>query len=349
MNRFNVFITVLVCAGLCVLFGALSRSTEDATGWNPSEMYTSTLTGGSSFTNAAYSGSSNSGVALPMPSASFSSRVGAHVSYNGYSASPASGVSSQLPSGGSSAVVGHMTSSAVYHSFGGGGNAAAGSSSMARRSSSMNASPISYNALSVGSISLPTAPRSSSANNAGYTPSLAQEANYAIASSNMQGGLFDYALQTTYGTASYEAVYGNSSSRRVNGAMRLPGTGGSDDEDGFGDDWLNWLGKNGSQYGSEGENGSWGFDIYQLEKAYLAWRAEWCRQSNLDKNLAPSFDDFLLWFWSNEGNHTYYWTDGSDRSTSLYWVPVGGILPLLLMALLYAIILFVKRNKTIQL
>ena len=120
MNRFNVLITVLVCAGLCVLFGALSRSTEDATGWNPSEMYTSKLSGGSSFTNAAYSGSSNSGVALPMPSASFSSRVGAHAPYT-YSASPAAGVS-QLPSGGSSAVVGHMTSSAEYHSFGGGGN-----------------------------------------------------------------------------------------------------------------------------------------------------------------------------------------------------------------------------------
>jgi hypothetical protein len=138
--------------------------------------------------------------------------------------------------------------------------------------------------------------------------------------------------------------------------MRLPGSGGSDDEDGFdedgfGDDWLNWLGKNGSQYGSEGENGSWGFDIYQLEKAYLAWRAAWCKQSNLDEKLAPSFDDFLNWFWSNEGNHIYGWTnsDGTSGSTNLYWVPVGGILPLLLMALLYAIILFVKRNKTIQL
>ena len=212
MNRFNVLITVLVCAGLCVLFGALSRSTEDATGWNPSEMYTSTLSGGSSFTNAAYSGSSNSGIALPIPSASFSSRVGAHAPYT-YSASPAAGVS-QLPSGGSSAVVGHMTSSAEYHSFGGGGNVAAGSSSMARRSSSMNASPISYNALSVGSINLPTAPRSSSASNGGYTPSLAQEANYAIASSNMQGGLFDYALQTTYGTASYEDYTSDASGRR---------------------------------------------------------------------------------------------------------------------------------------
>ena len=333
MNRFNVLITVLVCAGLCVLFGALSRSTEDATGWNPSEMYTSTLSGGSSFTNAAYSGSSNSGVALPMPSASFSSRVGAHVSYNGYSASPASGVSSQLPSGGSSAVVGHMTSSAEYHSFGGVGNAAAGGSSMARRSSSMNASPISYNALSVGSISLPTAPHSSSANNSGYTPSLAQEANYAIASSNMQGGLFDYALQTTYGTASYEDYAANYGGRQnVRGRQNA-----GEDMSSTYEDWLRWFDMVGWHFGTNVGSGNFTFDNAQAEAAYAAWAST--RSPELP---IPSYAEWLKWLMSKTTH------DGGNGKTYSF-VPVGNILPLLLMALLYLIILFVKRNKTAQL
>ena len=345
MNRFNVLITVLVCAGLCVLFGALSRSTEDATGWNPSEMYTSTLSGGSSFTNAAYSGSSNSGVALPMPSASFSSRVGAHAPYT-YSASPAAGVSSQLPSGGSSAVVGHMTSSAEYYSFGGGGNAAAGSSSMARRSSSMNASPISYNALSVGSISLPTAPRSSSASNGGYTPSLAQEANYAIASSNMQGDLFDYALQTTYGTASYEDGVTSASGRKnVRGRQNaMPGL-----DDGWWQ-WLDqWIKGNGSKYGQGtlGEDGYYSdgyhLDRNEMTEAYNDFINNYWNEGMGDP---PSFEDWWDWYYTymyaNGGKYTY-------NGHLYFWTPVGGILPLLFMALLYMIFLFVKRKKMAQL
>ena len=334
MNRFNVLITVLVCAGLCVLFGALSRSTEDATGWNPSEMYTSTLSGGSSFTNAAYSGSSNSGVALPMPSASFSSRVGAHAPYT-YSASPAAGVS-QLPSGGSSAVVGHMTSSAEYHSFGGGGNAAAGSSSMSRRSSSMNASPISYNALSVGSVSLPTAPRSSSANNAGYTPSLAQEANYAIASSNMQGDLFDYTLQAAYGTASYEDYASNYGGRQNVRGRRNAGPYTPTVEE----SWLIWLSQH-TNFGNEGEDG-WYFDKYELYEAWEAYCAAW----NETMGKCPTWDEWLTWFMGNDGSHT--WVNG-DSAYNAYFVPLGNILPLLLMALAYMIILFIKRNKTAKL
>ena len=354
MNRFNVLITVLVCAGLCVLFGALSRSTEDATGWNPSEMYTSTLSGGSSFTNAAYSGSSNSGVALPMPSASFSSRVGAHAPYT-YSASPAAGNSlSQLPSGGSSAVVGHMTSSAEYHSFGGGGNAAAGGSSMSRRSSSMNASPISYNALSVGSISLPTAPRSSSASNGGYTPSLAQEANYAIASSNMQGGLFDYALQTAYGTASYEDYTSNASrSRNIRGKQNAaPSMGGEDNgEPWFSSMWWHWLdwqyNEDGYGYSDEGvfgtfKDGVWYFSHQDAYAAYDAWCAYMVSKGMADYEDLPSLPEWMEWFMQSKG-YAYSGTYGTYE-----FVPIGNILPLVLMALMYMIVLLVKRNKTAQ-
>jgi hypothetical protein len=162
----------------------------------------------------------------------------------------------------------------------------------------------------------------------------------------MQGGLFDYALQTTYGTASYEDWYGSSASRMVSGQKRLPGSGGSD---GSGDDspfgWLAWLAKHASSYGTYGDN-SYGFDVYQLRSAYEAWLLEWMAETGLTEDKAPSFDDFLNWFY--EKNFTYNWNDGNgNNSTSLHWVPVGSILPLLIMALMYVVYLVVRRRKSL--
>ena len=48
-----------------------------------------------------------------------------------------------------------------------------------------------------------------------------------------------------------------------------------------------------------------------------------------------------------EGNG-FDWSDG-EKNWTYQFVPVGNILPLVLMAILYMIILFVKRNKTAQL
>ena len=91
----------------------------------------------------------------------------------------------------------------------------------------------------------------------------------------------------------------------------------------------------------------------QLKQKQREKIAEWMYQAykkqvkeGLSEDDAPSFDDFLTWFWSNEGNHTYTWVDqyGNDQTTSLYWVPVGEIWPLLVIALLYALFLAIKSG-----
>jgi hypothetical protein len=240
-----------------------------------------------------------------------------------------------------------MTSSAEYHSFGGGGNVATGSSSMSRRSSSMNASPISYNALSVGSISLPSAPRSSSANNAGYTPSLAQEANYAIASSNMQGGLFDYALQTTYGTASYEDYYASSINRVNNRFNAPPGTSGEEDDDEGNtyESWLKWLYQYRNNFGDSGGDNILNYDNEEAYKAFCIWYfLTYGIEYDPTNTLTPpefTYEQWLKWFTSNGGSHQYGdWT--------FNFTPVGNVLPLLIMALAYVGYLYFRSRKTAQ-
>jgi hypothetical protein len=69
----------------------------------------------------------------------------------------------------------------------------------------------------------------------------------------------------------------------------------------------------------------------------------------------PSFWAFFDWFYNNAqangGSLNLGWigTDGENQSFTVNWVPVGNVLPLLLMVLVYAIILFVKRKKAAQL
>ena len=165
--------------------------------------------------------------------------------------------------------------------------------------------------------------------------------------------MFGYELKTTFGTASYDDMYGTASNRRINGAMRLPGSGGSGADNGFADTWLAWLAKNASSFTGSDSDG-YGLDYYELERAYRAWLAEWMAETGLTEEHAPSFWNFFDWFWGSlngDGKLDFTWRDsnGNDQTVNMYWVPVGSFLPLLLMALMYVIILFVKRNKIAQL
>ena len=55
-----------------------------------------------------------------------------------------------------------------------------------------------------------------------------------------------------------------------------------------------------------------------------------------------TWEQFEKWLWSKGGAHT-------TNDHTYNYIPVGDLLPLILMALIYVIILFVKRNKTAQL
>ena len=379
MKNVNVLLAVVLCAGLCVLFGLFNRSADESLGWSPNDMYMQSIlsSDGSSFTSANLSGGnvSNDGVAVSMRNGSFSLRTRTrHASSpsslvaNGAPAksadfwgalSPNSPIANGVP--GKSAdfwgafspnsLIGHMTSSAEFHSFGGGSNMAMGSYTSSSNTLIASSPAIgSYSPSPSSPIALsPNTLITSSPNNLiAYSPSNGEiqvAAEQALMSaSSSASGLFG-GMMTSYGTASYEDVYGSSSNRRVKGSMRLPGSGGSGLDDGFSDTWLAWLGRNAGAYGSYNGEGGYGFDVYQLRSAYDAWLAAWLGETGLTEDKAPKFEDFLNWFY--EGNFTYSWTDsnGNDQSTSLYWVPIGSALPLVIFVLLYVLFIAVRRRK----
>jgi hypothetical protein len=144
-------------------------------------------------------------------------------------------------------------------------------------------------------------------------------------------------MMTSYGSATYDqTIYGSYGSApsgirgRQNAGPYTPTVEES---------WLIWLSQH--NFGTSGEGG-WYYNESQLRAAWEAYCAAW----NETMGKCPTWDEWLAWFMGNDGSHT--WGSG-EGAYNAYFVPVGNILPLILMALLYMIILFVKRNKTAQL
>ena len=358
MKNVNVLLAVVLCAGLCVLFGLFNRSADESLGWSPNEMYMQSISSGegASFTSANLSGSnvSNDGVAVSMRNGSFSLRTRARHASMPVAAPQASGLSlsGSTSTSSSGSLIGHMTSSAEYHSFGGGHSSNMGSAMTGMTNSGNVAASFAYSSPSYGVASSGLSSYSPITLSSGTDGTQVMSAEQAlISASSSASGLFGSAMQNAYGTATYgETTYGSygSTPSGVRGRFGLPGSGGADNDGDGNDDspfgWLAWLAKY-MRGNSETTNDSYGLDYYQLQAAYAAWLTEWKASTGLTEDEAPSFNDFLNWFYENE--FTYHWSSGSDDTTSLHWVPVGNVLPLLFMALMYVAYLVVRRRKSL--
>ena len=342
-NSFSIFIVVLFCAVLCVGLGFLNRDSSDSLGWNPNELYSNPVlsSGSSAFTNATISGEdvNNVGVAVSMRGGRVTSSPFHHSSSAMYpSASspyaPAGASYGQLSVATGSSPIAHMTSSAEYRSFGGGGNGGAFGSSSSRHYASAPSSatlsitaPISYNGSSVfdhSSKSYGTSDVSNIQSSVMDNPVVASSSIYGPSSS-----VTDYI--NTYGTASY----GSNGRSNIRGRQNLgPGNGPSVE-----DTWLIWLSQHTDYFGNQGEDG-WYFDKYALYEAWEAYCAAW----NETMGKCPTWDEWLAWFMGNDGSHT--WGSGED-AFSAHFVPVGSILPLLVLALLYIVVLSLRYRKSL--
>jgi hypothetical protein len=234
----------------------------------------------------------------------------------------------------------YATSSAEFRSFGGGGNAGG----------------VSMSGGSVKSSGSSVAPASS------LSVSMSSTSIYAFAGQNQSVNIpivsGDAAIAAMTSASSYTTAYSGigrttgGGVRGLGGRQNVGSMGGGSTSAGSAieNSWLAWMANYG--IGMDGvtpnEDGSYGFDYYQLQNAYNEWVA-WWKTWNMGSDC-PSFDDFLTWFWKNDGKHSWTGDPTNENSTIfMHWVPVGDILPLLLMAMLYALIFFVRRNKTIQL
>ena len=327
MNRnLNVFWGLVLCVGMIGGLIVLSQRGESGSkNGNPNEFYNSSSA--RTYSHVSSSAAVADGVGVPMSSTSAMRRGSSFVYAPAYTA-PNSLIASSPNGAIASSPITYTSSSAMTKSFGSGMGAGVSMSGGAVRSAGGSVSMSTG-----GSISSPISLPSREGTGVGI--------NNLIASSPV--AITDPAAAA----ASYEGI-GNTTGgpRGIRGRLRLPGSGGSGSDDGFADDWLVWMAKNAGSYVTSGEDG-YGFDIYKLRTVYDAWLSGWMLQSGLSEDDAPSFDDFLTWFWSNEGNHTYTWVDqyGNDQTTSLYWVPMGDIWPLLLIALLYALFMVINSKR----
>ena len=328
----NLFIALILCAVIGGALYFLARPSQESLGWNPDEMYgdlSRSAYDGSAFTNATFSGSSNvGGVALSMQGGSLSSRTRAKSSrpitiQYPIANSPSPIANTQYPIANGPSPIAYMTSGAEYRSFGGGGNGNMGAAGTFRANTQ---SPITNSQLPISNLSSPIAYNPSPISNIQLPivnhPSPIANSQLPIA--NNPSNMFGYELKNTFGTASYETYSMLPTRNNVRGKQNL--------SSGFGGTWLNWL----DDYFGGDKNLNW----WDAWNAYNAMIATW-NESKM--GIPPTWDQFLEWL--EEGGDSGY-TKGEN--TYIY-VPVGNILPLLLMALIYMMILFVKRNKTAQL
>ena len=355
----NVFIAVLLVAVLCGGVIWLQTADEEKLGWNIHDSYgdTPSYSGGAAYTNATFAGpSAGEGGVMPLSSSS-ALRARTSYSYAGaysgassspiaYSQSPiANSLTTSAPSGAGL----YTTSSKTFNSYGGGGNG--GAMSYSQSSISNSQSPIANSQSPIANLQSPiaysTARRGEMSGGAGVNPAMmaaenpmvamASAANAANAGMNTSfyGGIYATADYSSADYGQYSGMFGGSSRMGIRGRQNLGNVE---------DTWLNWLALNGDTYGKFDEGTkTWYLDINALRSAWEDFCATW----NEGMGKKPTWDEWLAWFMGSEGN-PYEWSDGSNSSFYTY-LPVGNILPLLLFALVYVVILFLKRNKMIQL
>ena len=62
---------------------------------------------------------------------------------------------------------------------------------------------------------------------------------------------------------------------------------------------------------------------------------------NSGMGVPPSFDEWLDWYQSAMGENGYYYAYSESR---YYWVPLGDILPLILLALLHLVVMYFRTK-----
>ena len=350
------------------MYGDLSRAAYD----------------GSAFTNATFSGSSNGGgVALSMQGGSLSSRTRVSssrpITHHQYpiANSPLPISNNQYPIANGPSPIAYMTSDAEYRSFGGGGNGNMGAAGTFRTNSqspisnsqlpiSNIQSPIAYNQSPISNIQLPIANHPSPIANIQspiaynqYPISNSQLpianhpspiANSQLPIANNSSTMFGYELKTIFGTASYDmmsyyATNGNRINNRFNAPPGMSGEEGDDDGNSY-ESWLQWMYKYGNLYGKEDddEDNAWVFGDDESMKAFLAWYlATYNEPYDESGAVTPkvTYEQWVSWFKTNGSSHYY-------NGNAYYYIPVGNILPLLMLALVYVVCVRMRRRKAIQ-
>ena len=361
----NVFIAVLLVAVLCGGVIWLQTADEEKLGWNIHDSYgdTPSYSGGAAYTNATFAGpSAGEGGVMPLSSSS-ALRARTSYSYAGayggassspiaYSQSPiansltASSPLSSAPAGGGL----YTTSSKTFNSYGGGGNGGAAMGGAMRGSSSPNSLIASSPITSISSPISYTTSRRQAMPSSGDNPAMMAAENPMVAMASAANAATAGMNTTFYGgiyaTADYSSADYGQYSGMFGGGSRM-GIRGRQNTDGFGDAWWVWFNTWATTKGSgytDGE-GNYYFDEGTLREVYNDFiNSYW----NSGMGEEPEFADWLEWYMEYTNNENgYYGYNGNNY----YWgslTPVGDILPLLLIALLYIVAMYLRTKCRTQ-
>ena len=346
----NVFIAVVLVAVLCGGIVWLRTANDEKLGWNIHDTYGEApaySNNGAAYTNATFAGPSNDGGVMTLsPSRTMrhsaaSSYAGAYAISYGVGSAPLTSNLSPLTYGGAGGGQGlYTTSTKTFNSYGGGGNggAAMGGAMSNRQSNSGLSNPSLQGGAGVGisPIAYSTARRGDMNAAAGDNPAQMVAENPVVAMTNAAsvghgfygfGSVVDYSGAANYGE--YNAMFGGNRSN-VRGKQNS----------GVSDSWLDWLYRYGGEFGTRtgSEETGWTYtfteqDLLDAYNAYIAnyWDPMW--------GSKPTFDDWLAWL-QNGGESGY------NYNNNWYMMaPVGDILPLLLIALLYMLFVAVKSKS----
>ena len=354
-NQVSILVVLVLCLAMGGFLYIMDRSSDEAMGWNPSEMYGelgARSYEGSSYSNVTFSGGAASdGVAVSMRNGSFSlrarsSRASMPVATPQASSPSLSGSTSTSSSG---SLIGHMTSSAEYHSFGGGHSGNMGSAMTGMTNSGNVAASFAYSSPSYGVANTGLSSYSPITLSSGTDGTQVMSAEQAlISTSSTASGLFGSALQNTYGTASYDqTVYGSNGStpNGVRGKQNAPSSG-------LGNGWWNWLNNwvkdNGEDYIVEHDGNK--YYLIDRDQLYAAWYDFVENYWNSGMGEPPTFDEWWEWYSSTMygGKYDEFGENGSYYQYGNYlFTPVGDILPLFMLAFLYLVCVFVRRRKSL--
>ena len=338
----NVFIAVVLCAALCGGIVWLQTAGDEKLGWNIHDTYgeAPAYSNGAAYTNATFAGPSASegGVMSLSPSRLLRARssysyAGAYTSSfpslqggAGVGSFASSPLTSSAPAGGGL----YTTSSQTFNSYGGGGNGGAamggGAMSNGRSNSGLSNPSLQGGVGSISPIAYSTARRSDMTVGAGENLVQMAVENPVVAMTNaanagMSNGFYsgytamDYSGSANYGQ--YTGMFGGGSRMGVRGRQ---GTTTFDDA------WTNWLlgwlQENG--YTSADFNGNGIIDDDELAIIYAALQGD----SNTGMGVLPTEDDI--------------------RDFLTESLPVGDIVPLLLIAFLYVVAMYLRTKLRTQ-
>ena len=309
MNKsLNVFLSVLLCAVLCLgVLTSLYTTDDSASQYSQTEYTSSVPTGTGVPTVSLGVGVSGNDLAVPMSSRPSRGSVRHPSSHRLVTSLPnsliASSPNSHITSSPNSLIT-YTSSSQTMKSFGGGSNAAG---------VSMPGGVVSTNNLTT-----------SSPNNL-----LALSPNNLITSSPTN--LLAFSPNNLITSSPNTLLASSTGARGIGGRHNAPGNAGYNN-------WLNWMYGYGWEYGTENGN-EYTYDNAQTEEAYLAWfnATYGCDPEDYHGSTpALTYEQWLQMFLQNDGRH--------QKGDNWYiFTPIGDTLPLLILALLYLLSVIVVK------